>query len=79
MFEVHGRGTMIVPVWLSDHKIRSGDTIQLRDSKGQVRDTRIVAVEIASGTAGSRSVFLLPRDIAKDDIAEGTEIWSSEV
>ncbi len=77
-----GRGAVIVPVWLSDFRIKAGDPIQLRSPNGRVKDTRIAAVELLKQAEGQcRTAFQLSRDIAiaRDEIGEGTEIWVSEV
>jgi thiamine monophosphate synthase len=74
---ISGRGAVIVPVWLSDIRIKAGDAIQLR-SPGRVKDTRIAAVELLKQAGGEgRTAFLLSREIviARDELVEGTEIW----
>ena len=79
-FTIPGRGTVIVPIWFSDLKVRSGDSIQLRAPSGQIKDTQIVAIELAyqGSGKGSRAAFILPRDVRKEDVREGTEIWLPE-
>jgi translation elongation factor EF-Tu-like GTPase len=58
-FRISGRGAVIVPAWVSDLKVKAGDTIQLRSSNGRVRDTRIAGVELLRrADGGCRSAFL---------------------
>ena len=78
VFQVSGRGTVIVPAFVSDLRVRVGSPIQLRNPGGQVRDTLITAVEFLSDLDKCRLAFMLPRDIAKQDVPEGTEIWLTE-
>jgi translation elongation factor EF-Tu-like GTPase len=75
-FRISGRGAVIVPAWVSDCKVKAGDSIQLRSANGRVRDTQIVSVELLKQTdGGSRAAFLLAPGITGDEITEGTEIW----
>jgi selenocysteine-specific translation elongation factor len=76
VFTVAGRGTVIVPLWLSDSKARNGDAIQLRNANNRSRDTRILAVELLKEQGkGCRVALMLPIDVAKGEIEVGTEIW----
>jgi hypothetical protein len=79
VFHVPGRGTVIVPAFLSDLRVPVGSPIQLRVPDGKVRDTYITAVEFLSGLGSSRLAFMLPRDVEKQDVPEGTEIWLAEI
>ena len=78
VFQISGRGTAVVPVFLSHFRVRVGSPIQLRIPGGRVRDTHIASVEFVTGLDRSRLAFMLPRDIAKQDAPEGTEIWLME-
>jgi hypothetical protein len=76
-FMIQGRGCVIMPAWPPDFdfKLRSGDSIQLRNPS-QVLDTQIASIEFVKVVAGpSRIAFLLPGDIAKSDVPPQTEIW----
>jgi hypothetical protein len=81
VFEIAGRGAVIVVDWLSDRRVRNGDPIQLRAPGGCVTDTIILAVESLNQGPGKgrRSAFRLPGDVAKREIAEGDEVWVEEV
>jgi translation elongation factor EF-Tu-like GTPase len=79
VFTISGRGVVVVPIWLSELKIKVGDSVQLRTPGGQVRNTRIAGVEMAKQVGGCRAAFMLARDIAKEDVVQGTEIWVSDV
>jgi hypothetical protein len=79
-FMISGRGAVIVPVWLSDFRVKAGDPVQLRSPNGQVKNTRIAAVELLKPEDGEcRIALLLSREImlTKDEVGEGTEIWVS--
>jgi translation elongation factor EF-Tu-like GTPase len=75
VFSIPGRGTVIVPIWQSDLKVKVRDVIQLRITNGQIRNTRIIAVELLKTEEGSRAGFMLPNDVPKNEVAEGAEIW----
>jgi translation elongation factor EF-Tu-like GTPase len=79
-FEITGRGCVIVPVWLTDDKIRIKDSIQLRSAEGKVRETHITGIEVLCGlnASDSRTGILVTRDVKKQDVPEGTEIWLRE-
>jgi hypothetical protein len=78
VFQIPGRGTAVVPALLSNLCVRAGSLIQLRTPGGQVRETHVASVELISGLEKSRLAFMLPRDVAKQDVPEGTEIWLKE-
>jgi hypothetical protein len=82
VFAISGRGCVIMPSIPadSDFKIRVKDQIKLRTPDGLVLDTQIAGIEFAHGTKQdgskiSRMAIILPRDIPKDDIPKGTEVW----
>jgi translation elongation factor EF-Tu-like GTPase len=79
VFQISGRGTVIVPAFLSEILVRVGSQIQLRVPDGKVKDTHITAVEFLSDLGTSRLAFMLPRDVAQRDVPEGTEIWLAEI
>lgn len=68
----------MVPVFLSDFRVRVGSAIQLRIPGGRVRNTNIASVEFITGLDSNRLAFMLPPDVAKQDAPEGTEIWLVE-
>jgi translation elongation factor EF-Tu-like GTPase len=80
-FSIAGRGIVIVPEEpKGDFRIRIGTQVQLRSPNGQTRETHITGVELLSGRkdAGSkfsRTAILVTRDIAKEDVLVGSEIW----
>ena len=77
-FEITGRGCVVVPTFLSELLVRVGCPIQLRTPNGLVKDTHISAVEFLSGLNETRLSLMLPRDVAKQDVPKGTEIWLTE-
>lgn len=79
VFEVSTRGTVIVPAWLSDVKVRNGIPIQLRSPNGSTTNTRIASVEMLKVAGGPcRAAFMLRPDIRKQELQEGSEIWISQ-
>ena len=56
---------------------RMKDPIQLRGPDGRVLDTHVAGLEMVSGPNVRRDVvaFMLSKDITKQDIPPGTEIW----
>ena len=76
-FEVPGQGCWIVPAqWKSDLQVRQKDKIQLRTPGGNILNTHIGRIERVYGpSAGVRLTIGLPRDITKEDVPGGTEIW----
>jgi hypothetical protein len=79
VFTITGRGVVIVPAFLSEHRAHSGESIQLRRADGCVKNTSISSIESLNlGSGKRRPAFMLTRDIAKTDIAEGDEIWVQE-
>jgi hypothetical protein len=78
VFEIHGRGCVIVPVIAeqADFKIRPQDAIQLRTPDGRTLNTRIGSVELLKPEVGRRRMaILLPTDIQKHDVPQGSDVW----
>lgn len=78
VFHVSGRGCVIVPSIPEglDFKVRTKDLIELRTPDGRILQTHVASVEFAKGrNAQCRIAIMLPRDIAKQDVPIGTEIW----
>jgi hypothetical protein len=76
-FTVSTRGCIVVPVALTDPKLRvkAGDAIQLRGPSGCV-NARIKQIEWLKGHPGlSRYGFLLSEDVNESQISPETEIW----
>jgi len=80
-FSIFGRGIVLVPEEPEgDFRIRIGTPIQLRTAGGHIRDTHITGVESLhgrkeDGTKFSRMAILITRDITKQAVPRGTEIW----
>jgi translation elongation factor EF-Tu-like GTPase len=82
VFEISGRGCVIMTSIPAESvfKIRLKDQIQLRTPDGRVFDTQIAGIEFAHGTKQdgskvSRMAIILPRNIPKEDVPSGTEVW----
>ena len=78
VFDISGRGCVLAPVVPDglDFKIRANDHIQLRTPTGRVFDTHIAFIELLKMESGPcRMAIMLPRDLAKNDVPVGTEIW----
>jgi hypothetical protein len=61
----------------ADFKIRAKDRIQLHMPDGRVLDTHIASIELLKPQDGSacRMAIMLPRDLVKQDVPIGTEVW----
>jgi translation elongation factor EF-Tu-like GTPase len=76
VFTITGRGTFVVPSFLSERQVCEGEPIQLRRSDEKIKNTSILAVESLNlGSGKRRPAFMLSRDIAREDVIEGDEIW----
>jgi hypothetical protein len=79
VFDISGRGCVMAPVIPDnlDFKIRVHDRIQLRTPNGRVLETHIASLELLKAQDGSpcRMAIMLPRDLVKQDVPVGTEIW----
>jgi hypothetical protein len=63
-----------------DFKIRAEDKIQLHTPDGRLLNTHIASIEFLygekeGGRKGCRMAIMLPRDIVKNDVPSGTEVW----
>ena len=76
-FSISGRGLVIVPEKPeSDFLIRVGTELELRTPDGRSLNTHITGVEFLKPRTGPCGMALLiTRDIGKDDVPAGTEIW----
>jgi translation elongation factor EF-Tu-like GTPase len=79
VFDISGRGCVIAPVVPAgaDFKIRAKAQIQLRTPDGRVLETHIASIELLKPQDGSacRIAIMLPRDLVKQDVPTGTEVW----
>jgi hypothetical protein len=79
VFEISGRGCVVVPASPRaglDFQLHAHDSIQLRNPDGRVLDTYIAGIEMLCGPKVRDCVaFLLPENIAKQDVPRETEIW----
>jgi translation elongation factor EF-Tu-like GTPase len=81
VFEIAGRGCVIVPVIVegADFKIRPRDGIQLRTPEGRTLNTQIGSVEFLKPAVGAcRMGILLPSDVRKQDVPNGSEVWLTQ-
>jgi hypothetical protein len=78
-FQVPGRGLVLVPEKPeTDFLIRVGTALELRTPDGRCLKTRITGVESlreSLETPRRRMTILITRDIGKNDVPTGTEIW----
>ena len=78
-FQIHGRGLVLVPEQPeSDFQVRVGIALELRTPDGRSLSTHITGVEFLKPSLGAepcRMAFLITRDIGKNDVPAGTEIW----
>jgi hypothetical protein len=59
-----------------DFRLRAQDAIQFRNPDGRVLNTYIASIEMLCGPeVKDRRAFLLPKEITKQDVPKGTEIW----
>jgi len=80
VFDIQGRGCVLAPATDPTPGIRPGDRIQLRIPADRILDTHIASVEFvhgktADGSRFCRTAVMLPREISKEDIPIGTEVW----
>ena len=77
VFEIHGRGCVIVPVIAeqADFKIRPRDAVQLRTPDGRILNTHIGSVELLKPEVGRcKMAILLPTDIQKQEVPNESEM-----
>jgi hypothetical protein len=83
VLNISGRGCVIVPAIPQslDFRIRAKDQIELRTPTGRILETYIASLDLAKPQDGSpcRMVIMLPRDIAKQDVPTGTEVWFDQM
>lgn len=80
-FQITGRGCVLVPGPSAEEgsqPIRIGDRVCLRKPDGHSFDTVIAGVEMIGRRPRPKVItapILLPRDVTKDDVPIGTEVW----
>ena len=79
-FAIRQRGVIVVPgITPEDGEVfRIGDPLELRRPDGTRRRTTIAGIEMFGRRDLTAPVpILLPKDITKDDVPIGTEVWSA--
>jgi hypothetical protein len=76
-FTVTGRGLVLVPglIPIGDERFKAGDPILLRAPDGQETRTSIATLELPHPNPRNEVLIML-RDLGKDDVPVGTEVWS---
>ncbi len=77
VFEIEGRGCVVVPGVSHNASVRESAAIELHLPDGSVVSTRIHALEFLDGP-GRRTFcvpIILPPEFTKQDIPIGTKIW----
>jgi hypothetical protein len=79
LFDLRGRGVVIIsdrPFADCNFKLKVGDTIEFRTPEGSMFRTTIADIEICDPFDPHREfALLLPRQISKDMVPLGAEIW----
>jgi translation elongation factor EF-Tu-like GTPase len=77
-FTVRGRGLVFVPgiVPQGDERFKVGDPIVLRLPGGKSTLSNIGAIEFLTGAKSRTDVVLLFKELRKEDVPIGTEVWS---
>jgi hypothetical protein len=76
-FTVTGRGLVLIPglIPIDDEHFKAGDPILLRSPDGRETRTSIDALELPHPNL-KNEVLIMLRDLVKDDVPVGTEVWS---
>jgi hypothetical protein len=81
VFLIEGRGCVLVPGLPTEPEspvVKTGARIQLRTPAGRVIDTTIKAIEMITYRKRPEKIccpILLPKDITKDDVPIGTDVY----
>ena len=76
VFSISGRGTVVVPTLVDDFLLHVGDQLQIRSSDGRIMDGHITGVEFTQHPGKRcRLALLLSKNITRDDISAGAELW----
>jgi len=75
-FTVTGRGLVLLPglIPIGTERFRAGDPILLRSPNGRETRTSIGALELPHPNPKCEVLIML-KEIAKDDVPIGTEVW----
>ena len=79
-FAITGRGVVVVPGIPDDGKryfVRIGDTLEVRRPDGQRLLTTVAGIAMVNSPRKIGIPLLLPREIQKDDVPIGSELWHS--
>ena len=78
-FLMHGRGLVLAPgvVPLNDERFRPGDPLRLVRPDGSTLHTTIGSLELPTPNP-KHELFVLLKDLGKEDVPIGTEVWSSD-
>jgi hypothetical protein len=80
-FFIKGRGLLPVPgiVPQGDERFRVGDPILLKRPDGSCLESTIGGIEMINVTPPrpTRDVVILLKDLTKEDVPIGTEVWST--
>jgi len=83
-FEIQGRGFVFHPGILlgTGEKLRVGDVLRYVSPDGSVADRPIESLSIPLGlpprSDGKVELFIISKDVAKEDLLIGTEVWSTD-
>jgi hypothetical protein len=84
VFLIEGRGCVLVPGLPTEPDspvVKTGARIRLQTPTGRVIDTSIKAIEMINYRKKPEKIcvpILLPKDIGKDDVPVGTEVFLLE-
>ncbi len=78
VFDIGGRGCVVVPgvPFTFGKDVKVGSEIEIRNPSGRIIRTTIKAFEMINrGRPMDSAPFLLPRDVKKQDIEAGSEVF----
>ena len=79
-YSIEGRGVVLLPGLepIGDEVFHPGDPIRIRRPDNSELNTRMRGLEFLSRRDKPCAlVIVLPKDVAKDDVPVGSEVWSS--
>ena len=76
-FAITGRGVVLIPGIPQEggRSVKVGDALEIRQPDGRRIITRVAGIEMGSRIRSAP--ILLPRDLQKDDVPVGSELWHS--
>jgi len=77
-FAITGRGVVVIPGIPQDGKkyfVRIGDALEVRKPDGQRLLTSVAGIEMVNSPRKIGIPVLLPRDVQKEDVPIGSELW----